>query len=724
MADLSRRAFLSEAGIAGAAISTTAMVGCAATSPSPGGAPDVPFIEVPAGTWAYDTVSRLLALNLGAINFAGCSLSEGSVNITLRALLHDAMYWRREVTETVDGEELQRLMTQQWTRTSATDTGSDASIEGTWTNPLGYELTLNPDGTASAIYSGGNCAGHGFLGADAIVNNIFRQGVAAGDPATDGAIIWARAESSAASVALNYEVSTDATFSTIVTSGSTTADGAVDYTSKVVLSGLNPATIYFYRFTTPSVNDSSGNPHVSPIGRFKTLPTGSPDSLKFGVASCSSFPHGYFNGYRQMTRHDDLDCIFHLGDYIYDYPGVFSGDDADQPDGVENSHDYGDQGVINGGRIYLHDNRRETVTLEDYRRRFQNYREDADLQMLHTRYAFINTWDDHETANDSYDPDLGGPEGGAQNHGDGEVDGRDEGAWEPRKAAAAQAYNEWLPIQDVRDGVTTYENPELHRSFTYGDLMELVIIDTRIGGRHLEADADTDSYEDPDRKLMSDEQRDFITARFTDAQTGATPRTWKVLGQQIMMGHLGGPPLISSPPNNPLTADQAWLSVVNRDQWDGFDSEREAIFSLVGDQNAADGIENFVVLTGDIHTSWAIDLVDDPRKRTPPSMATAPSPVPTSQRYGVEFVTPSITSPGLPDPGGSLATGLTTNNPHMHYVDLVGRGYSIMEVTPAAITNTWFHLEDITDVDNENQSIARAYRVDVGRRTLDDVTPA
>jgi alkaline phosphatase D len=723
VADLSRRAFLSEAGIAGAALSTTAMVGCAATSPSQSIVADIPFVDVPVGSWVYDAVTRVLALNLGELDFAGCSLPGGSVNIKLRALLHDMMYWRVIADEEVDGATEQRILTQQWVRTSTPNTGIDPSMEGVWTHSSGYELTLNSDGTATATYSGGNCQDHGFLGGDALPSNVFRQGVAAGDPSADGAIIWTRAENPAASMAVSYQVATDPQFFGVVRSGNVAVSAALDYTSKTTLTGLDPATIYYYRFTSLGANDSSGNRHMSSIGRFKTAPVGSPDNLKFGVASCSSYPHGYFNGYRQMTRHDDLDCVFHLGDYIYDYPGEYDGEDLNKGDAT-NSHDYGDQAVIEGGRVYKHDNQTETVTLEDYRRRFQNYREDADLQMLHSRYAFINTWDDHETANDSYDPDLGGPEGGAENHGDGAVDGRDEGDWEPRKRAAAQAYNEWLPITDVRDGIATYENPELHRAFTYGDLMELVIIDTRVAGRHHIADVNTDSYTDASRKLMSDKQRDFLTARFTDAQTGDTPRTWKVLGQQIMMAHLGGPPLLGTPDQPP--ADDTWLSVVNPDQWDGYDGEREAIFNLVGDEAAvgSTGIENFVVLTGDIHTSWAIDLVDDPRKRAIPSRAVGPSPIPTSQRFGVEFVTPSITSPGLPDPGGSLSSGLTTNNPHMKYVDLENRGYSIMEVTPAAITNTWFHLNSITDVEDETQSIARAYRVLVGTRTLVDVTPA
>lgn len=728
MADLSRRAFLSEAGIAGAALSATAMVGCSASSPE-ARVSGVPFINVPVGSFTYDQATRMLAINFGDGSQSNlqknlCEQPTGEANIKLRALLHDMMYWRVVVDEQVDGNLEQRILTQQWVRTSSTDTTEEPTIVGTWTNSLGYELTLSSDLSATARYIGGSCDDLGFLGEAVIPDNIFRQGVASGDPSTNGAIIWTRAAHSSTSVTLSYEVASDPQFRSVVASGVASADLELDYTSKITLTGLQSANIYYYRFTTPAIVGSNGSPHVSPIGRFKTLPSVSPESLKFGVASCSSYPHGYFNGYRQMARHDDLDAILHLGDYIYDYPGVFDGSEGNQPEDSDNSHDYGDQAVIDGGRVYKHDNQRETITLEDYRRRFQNYREDADLQMLHSRYAFINTWDDHETANDSYDPDFGGPEGGAENHGDGAVDGRDEGEWEPRKRAAAQAYNEWLPITDVRDGVLSYENPELHRAFTYGDLMELVIIDTRIGGRHHIADVNTDSYSDSSRKLISEEQHQFLEERFTDAQSGSTPRTWKVLGQQIMMGHLGGPPLLGTPSTAP--ADTTWLSVVNPDQWDGFDSEREAIFTLIGDEAAVtnNGIENFVVLTGDIHTSWAIDLVDDPRKRAIPSLAATPSPIPASQKFGVEFVTPSITSPGLPDPAGSLSTGLTTNNPHMHYVDLENRGYSIMEVTPAAITNTWFHLNSITDVEDETQSIARAYRVLVGTRTLVDVTPS
>lgn len=735
MADISRRAFLSEAGIAGAALSTTAMVGCAG-SPSLTEVVDIPFIEVPVGTFEYDEATKVLALNFGeeaaGVQKSVCNQPTGQANIKLRALLHDVMYWRVVVDEEVDGVVEQRIMTQQWVRTSLTDTAAEPSIEGTWIHPLGYELNLSENGESTAIYTGSSCEDIGFLGSAALAGNIFRQGVAAGDPSTDGAIIWTRADHGTNDkVGVSYEVSTNAQFTAIVASGSLGVDASVDYTVKETITGLSPATIYYYRFAYQDSSMLSAQTALAPsrlsgefsqVGRFKTLPIGTPDSLKFGVASCSSYPHGYFNGYRQMTRHDDLDCVFHLGDYIYDYPGEFDGDSANQGD-AENSHDYGDQAVIDGGRVYKHNNQTETITLEDYRLRFRNYREDADLQMLHSRYAFINTWDDHETANDSYDPDLGGVEGGAENHGDA---GRDEGAWEPRKRAAAQAFNEWLPITDVRDGISTYENPELHRAFTFGDLMELVIIDTRVGGRHHIADVNTDSYTDDGRKLMSDKQRDFIAERFTDAQAGtaAAARTWKVLGQQIMMAHLGGPPLLGTPSQPP--ADQTWLSVVNPDQWDGYDAERESIFNLVGDEAAAatTGIENFVVLTGDIHTSWAIDLVDDPRKRAFPSTATAPSPIPTSQRFGVEFVTPSITSPGLPDPGGSLTTGLMSNNPHMHYVDLENRGYSIMEVTPAAITNTWFHLNSITDVEDETQTIARAYQVLEGTRTLVDVTPA
>lgn len=704
MADTSiisqRREFLKTAGAAGIGIST---VGLASCTGSPGTAPSANVIAPPVSadpaTYSYDLAAYLLTLNLGEITIAGCNYADETRQYKVRALLHDAMYWKVEI----DGE----LFLQQWTRTSAVDLNAPANIVGTWINHLGHQLTFTDTGNVTLAVAGSGCSSYGYLGEDGLTNNIFRQSVAAGDPATDGFIIWTRVNNAVGDVTVNWDIATDAQMTNIVQSGSGLATATVDHTLKATLSGLNSNQTYFYRFTTPGNTDAAGNNYVSHIGRAKTLPTVSPDSLKIALASCSSYPHGFFNGYRQIARRDDLDGVYHLGDYIYDYPG----DPNDS-----NPDDYRDDAATAQGRLYRHNNITETITLEDYRLRFRNYREDIDLQLVHTRYSFINTWDDHETANDSYDPDGPGPLGGAQNHND---NGRDEGDWEPRKAAAAQAYNEWLPITDVRNkGDGSYNDPRLDRSFSYGELMEMVVIDTRVAGRHDVASPQTDDYEDATRTLMSDAQRTFML----DTLTNST-KTWKVLGQQVMMGHLIGPPLISMDAG---ISDQRWNCVINNDQWDGYDAERETIFNAITTNN----IDNFICLTGDIHTSWAIDLVDDPRKRglggTNACVGPALNPAfsASNTNYGVEFVTPSITSPGLPDPGGSLTSGLAVNNPHIKAVDLENRGYSIMEITPTKTTCSWYHVASILDQEDENESLWKIYSVNAGANVLVDETPA
>lgn len=699
----SRRGFLKTAGATGAGLSTLGLTACGGNSPDTAAGKE-PVVVADPGTFVYQKDSYALALNLGEINTGGCTYSAESKNYKVRALFHDAMYWKI----VMDG--INYLM--QWHRTSFSNTNSEASIVGTWVNDYGHQLTFATSGEVTFASTGSGCASYGYLGETALSENIFRQSIAAGDPSSDGLILWTRADNNGSGVAVNWEVSTNHRFSSTVATGSIMTSDSDDFTAKIVVSGLTANSTYFYRFYTDDALDAAGNRQYSHVGRAKTLPIGSVDKLKIALLSCSSYPHGYFNAYRQVARKDDLDGCYHLGDYVYEYPG----DPSAEP---ENSHDYKDDDVVAGGRTYRYGNTKETEELTDYRLRFRNYREDIDLQLLHTRYSFINTWDDHETTNDSYDPDGPGIEGGAENHGDA---GRDEGLWEDRKAAAAQAYNEWLPITDIRSkGDGTFNDPRLDRGFSYGDLADLIVIDTRVGGRHNVANTQTDSYTDDTRKLYSDDQRTFTVDSLTNSQA-----TWKLLGQQIMMGHLIGPPLIS---NDAGISDTLWNCVINNDQWDGYDSEREVIFETIkGNALTGNDIDNFICLTGDIHTSWAINLVDDPRKRLPngtscQGVALNPLAYTESENYGVEFVTPSITSPGLDDPGGSLTTGLRTNNPHIQGVDLVNRGYSILELTPTKASCTWYHVASITDEENETESLWKIFSTTAGTNQLVEETP-
>lgn len=769
--NLTRRSFMRNAGAisaAGVAAGTLSSCGNSASpnahQPTNNPAPPPPVVQ--SGTWVYEPNLFRLTLNLGNVFLGSCSLTDGAQTFKVRGVFSDAMYWA------VLGSDGSTLFLQQWTRKTDLSANGDG-IEAVWTTPEGYELTLNADGTTAIAFTGGDCSSYGYLGHTALENNIFKQSVASGDPSPDGFIVWTRAKQNGGGVNVELDIAEDALFNSVVnytsdvtfpftTSGGNNGDDDLDdldgshddHIVKAVITGLQANKQYFYRFKTvsSSASDSAGQAFVSKTGRTQTLP-GNADAisqLKVALASCSSFPHGYFNAYRQLARHDDLAGILHLGDYTYEYPGEAATAMYEDENGTQgtNDHDY-PENAADRVRQYSEDNREETVNLRQYRRRFRNYREDIDLQFIHTRYWFINTWDDHETSNDSYDPDGAGTDGDAENHND--VTGFVEGDWEPRKASAAQAYNEWLPIQDVRTGSNSYNDPRLNRNFQFGQLVNLTILDTRVQGRNfVNVDDASHTYEEAGRgnnisafrKLMNDDQRDFMLQQLTDAQNNNVQ--WKLLGQQVMMGHLIGPPLVSPPPSN-SSADINWLSVINTDQWDGFDAERETIFDHVEGVNTANPIDNFIVLTGDIHTSWAIELVDDARKRAVPPIGPVSAggavggglntvgsagglPLPANanptgvqKRFGVEFVTPSITSPGLDDPQGSLSTALETNNPHIRQVDLENRGYSILEINTTEALCTWYHIDSITDQEDEGVNQAFAYKVADGDKTLTQV---
>ena len=177
---------------------------------------------------------------------------------------------------------------------------------------------------------------------------------------------------------------------------------------------------YFYRFAAQG--------RWSPTGRTRLAPKGNDvGKLRFGVCSCANYPLGYFYGYRHMAERADLDAILHLGDYYYEY-----GDDPDNEEQVRSPEP-----------------RHETITLDDYRTRFSQYRRDPDLQELHRQTPFIVVWDDHETANNSW-------MGGAQNHTPPDPDCEQpcdpagEGEWSDRVAAARQAFFEWIPSATTR----------------------------------------------------------------------------------------------------------------------------------------------------------------------------------------------------------------------------------------------------------------------------------
>ena len=496
----------------------------------------------------------------------------------------------------------------------------------------------------------------------------FRHGVASGDPLKDAVILWTRvSNASGESLKLNWQVARDEAMSDIVASGVAKTDADRDYTVKVDARGLPSDALLYYRF---AIGDN-----VSPVGRTRTLPAGSVDAARFAVVSCSNHPYGFFNAYRDIAEHDDLDAVIHLGDYIYEY-GL---------------GEYGTERAEALGRIP--DPPTEVVTLSDYRRRYAQYRSDPDLKAAHAAHPMICVWDDHELANDAW-------RDGAENHGNGKE--TDEGPWEARRDTAIRAWFEWQPVRGEPDGGRT----RIYRDYRYGDLLRLIMLDTRIYGRDPQPDISgtdftrpsiLDVLNDGERQMLGRKQQRWLRKRLKKRGT-----TWQVIGQQVLLTPLDSPDLeplldLTRPSLIPVESlrQNIALSKTNPpvllDTWDGYPWARRQLLKDIERYGY-----NTVVLSGDLHTSIAGNVRLD-----------GASDVTT-----VEFMATSVTSPGfaeyLPEAHpGAVAEATLKQNPDLRYMETDRRGWLHMTFTHKECVGEWRLLDTITDTD---------YTVSVDRR--------
>ena len=488
----------------------------------------------------------------------------------------------------------------------------------------------------------------------------FAHGVASGDPLPDRVIIWTRITPSAVAqpgsgtgepVQLVWEVAEDPEFAVVVRSGTVTTVAASDHTAKVDVIGLRPDSMYFYRFTAAGGGAVDG--HVSPVGRTRTAPAtdSDPERLRFGVVSCSHWEAGYFASYRYLADRDDLDAIVHLGDYLYEYG---RGESAGR-DGVVRPH----QPV------------HEIVSLADYRIRHAQYKTDPDLMALHARLPFIATWDDHESANNSY-------ASGAENH-----DPIAEGTWGARKAASTQAYFEWMPVRVNGSGIEA----ALYRRFRFGILAELSMLDLRsYRDQQVPVGAGWRGVDAPERTIAGRAQMDWLVSGIV-----SSPTRWKLVGNSVMIAPVVFPPLEpeTSAAVTELVGVPAGGIPLNTDQWDGYTADRRRLFDAI----AAAGVVNTVFLTGDIHTSWACDLPVDAAN------------YPAGGMVGTEFVLPSVTSPNVDDllrvPPRTVSVAvedaLGAVNQHVRYVELDSHGFGVLEVNRQGTQMDWFYIDDLAD---------------------------
>lgn len=350
----------------------------------------------------------------------------------------------------------------------------------------------------------------------------------------------------------------------------------------------------------------SSNGKNSVIARTKTAPplSSNNDSARFAVVSCASWEHGYFNAYENISDRNDVDAVLHLGDYIYEYE----------------TGGFADNNVTAQGRTY--DPPGEAYTQLGYQLRYSQYKLDNQLRRIHQLFPFITVWDDHETCNDSY-------RDGGENH-----QPATEGLYSVRKKSSTNTYFNWMPIRkpDPLDTIRIF------RKVRYGNLLDLIMLDTRLYDRDVQDAALTN---DPNHHMMGPVERAWYFQQLADTTT-----RWKIIGNQVMFAPM-----------------KAFGQILNKDQWDGYNSERDTIINQILTKN----YKNLVILTGDIHTSWCNDV---------------PGPGYNSSTGAgsvcVEFVGPSVTSLNFPIGVGQNV--IKSFNPHEKYVNLDDHGYYLIDV--------------------------------------------
>lgn len=389
----------------------------------------------------------------------------------------------------------------------------------------------------------------------------FTLGVASGDPLPGSVVLWTRLapkpyESGSglpnARIAVEWEIARDARFRRVVRRGRTTAHPEFDHSVHVEAGGLAPGSAYHYRFRAGG--------HTSPAGRTRTAPEAGArlDQLRLAAVSCQAYHDGYYTAHRHLAE-EDVDLVFHLGDYLYEYA-------VDAHGGARKYTDRTLPEIFN----------RETTTLEDYRLRYALYKSDPDLRAAHAAHPFLVTWDDHETENNYADdtPEDGGP----------------AEEFLVRRAAAYRAYWENQPLR--RPQRPRGPDMQLYRRLRFGTLAQFDILDTRQyrsdqaygdGAHHPGPES-----EDPKRTMTGAAQERWLIDGWRTSRT-----LWNVVPQQVTFSE--------------RRTDSTPAYKVSMDAWDGYPASRERL--LAGAESA--GVRNLMVLTGDVHKHYAYDIKRD-----------------------------------------------------------------------------------------------------------------
>jgi alkaline phosphatase D len=334
------------------------------------------------------------------------------------------------------------------------------------------------------------------------------------------------------------------------------------------------------------------------------MPT-SAERVRIGVVSCSRRPGRGFEAYARLAEREP-DLVVHLGDYLYE-----RSDESPQT----------------------------CRTLDDYRTRYRQYRQDPALQQLHAAAPWITVWDDHEIADGSW-------RRGATD----DVD--DPAGFAARRRAAQTAYDEYLPHRVDEWGPT-----HLDRHVRIGGLLDLVVLDARNAGREepvRPSGGPALVAPDDDRQILTDGQWEWLEACVADVPA------WLVLATQTQVAPLR---LARLPdPRRP------WRTrpLVNAGQWDGYPAERRRLGALL--EPIAD---RTLVVSGDLHGRFWTAITTPGGRRVPELTIPSVSSVPFAN--AVRAAVPVM-------PAAVLHRWLAWMNPHIESMDLTGHGGAIVDV--------------------------------------------
>ncbi|MFJ2258588.1 alkaline phosphatase D family protein [Streptomyces sp. NPDC087844] len=486
---------------------------------------------------------------------------------------------------------------------------------------LGRRRLFTVTGAAAVLAFATNLPTAGVAGAAEfdtakITDDPFTLGVASGDPQATSVLLWTRlaptpyqADSGLPPerVVVHWELARDERFRHVVRRGATFAHPEFHHSVHVEVGHLDPDRVFYYRFKTGSWISETGRTRTAPSSRARV------DELRFAAVSCQAYHDGYFTAYGHLAE-DDVDVVFHVGDYLYEYA----------VNSVGGARNYTDRVLPD---LFNH----ETITLEDYRLRYALYKTDPDLRAVHAAHPFVVTWDDHEIEN-NYADDI--PENSVPPE-----------EFLLRRAAGYRAYWENLPLRRPQRP----EGPDMrmYRRLNWGRLAQFDILDTRQYRSDQAygdgADVPGPETDDPARTITGAAQERWLLDGWQ-----ASRALWNVLPQQV----------IFSQRNFDLTVP----SRVSMDAWDGYRASRGRV--LAGAKSA--GVDNLMVLTGDVHVGYAFDIKDDFDDAG-------------SRTLGTEIVTTSITSgrDGVERPA-NWETYMAAN-PHLKFYN-GRRGYTTVRL--------------------------------------------